>query len=212
MSPKPIIRAALTFAKLPDNTLITFARNVLTQLYASSMFTDPPVTASVLESAIADFTTAKAAQANGGKTATAEKNNRRVILLGHLRTLAPYVQRTSNNDLALLLSSGFDAVSNNRARVTLSKPQIKRIKPGMVGQSLVTLTTESTSRGSEVRVAPISEDGTPGPFGPAVYSTSSINILIEGLIPGVLYAYQGRNLGGATTYSDWSDILVQRAY
>ena len=34
---------------------------------------------------------------------------------------------------------------------------------------------------------------------------------IADLTPGKLFAYQGRTVGGSTTYSDWSDLTVQRA-
>ncbi len=66
-------------------------------------------------------------------------------------------------------------------------------------------------RGTEVRVAEIGEGGVPGPFRPVVFSTSSRNIVVGDLLPGKLYAFRGRNLGGSTAYSDWSDQIVQRA-
>jgi len=31
------------------------------------------------------------------------------------------------------------------------------------------------------------------------------------LTPGQLFATQGRTVGGSTTFSDWSDIVIQRA-
>ena len=55
------------------------------------------------------------------------------------------------------------------------------------------------------------ENGAPGPFRPAVTRTSSRNIPVDGQIPGKLYAYQGRAIGGLTGFSDWSDVVVQRA-
>jgi hypothetical protein len=212
MNTTPIIRVSLTFAsRATDNALITFARTVLADLYAAPGFTNIPVSAAVLEAAIDAFAIAKAAQINGGKAATAEKNIRREELCTLLRELAFYVQVTSNNNLAMLLSTGFDSVSNNRARSPLTKPTILRINPGMTGQARVTLSTERTSRGSEVIVAEVGEDGAPGPFRPPVFSTSSRNIVIPNLLPGKLYAFQARNMGGTTSNSDWSDQVVQRA-
>jgi len=207
----PIIRASLAFGTVPDNTLVTFGRNVHTLLYGVPDFTNPPVTAAGLLAAVDEFATAKAAQASGGKAATAEKNNCRDELVALLKKLALYVQEASANNLALLLSSGFEAVSNNRAQYPLSKPAILRVVAGMSGEALVTLSTESVARGCEVRVAEVNDTGTPGDFRPVVFSTSSRNIAIGALIPGKLYAYQGRTLGGSTTYSDWSDQIVQRA-
>ena len=205
------IRASLAFSNMTDNTLITFARNIHTLLYAVPAFSGAPVTAPVLLAAIDDFAAAKAAQASGGKAATAEKNNKRDDLTAPLRKLANFVQETSDNDLAVLLTSGFDAMSTNRTRYSLSKPAILRIVAGMTGEALVTLTTESISRGCQVRVAEIGPDGAPGEFREPVFSTSSRNISVLELIPGKLFAFQGRTMGGTTTYSDWSDLTVQRA-
>ena len=196
---------------MPDDTLITFSRSVHTQLYGAGGFTNIPVTAAILEAAINAFADAKAAQVNGGKAATAEKNNRRETLVVLLKQLAFYVQVASNNDLAMLLSTGFQAVSNNRARVPLAKPSVLRVVTGMTGEALVTLSTEPASRGCEVRVAEVDVSGAPGPFRPVIASTSSRNVPVLELVPGKLYAYQGRSFGGATTFSDWSDVLVQRA-
>ncbi|MEO5712910.1 MAG: hypothetical protein ABIT37_05420 [Luteolibacter sp.] len=207
----PVIRVSLAFGSSPDNSLITFARNVLALLYLISSFTGIPVTAAVLEAAITAFADAKAAQPGGGKAATADKDNKRATLVDLLKELALYVQVASKNDLAVLLSSGFLATSQNRAQYPLSKPVMLRIVTGMTGEALVTMSTESIARGCEVRVAEIGEDGAPGEFRPVVFSTSSRRIPVTALVPGKLYAYQGRTLGGSTTYSDWSDQLVQRA-
>lgn len=207
----PIIRTSLSFAVSPDNTLITFSRNVHSLLYAMGEFTDVPVTAPELLTAIDSFAAGKAAQPSGGKAATAAKNNQRDSLLVLMKELALYVQVASANDPALLLSSGFETVSLNRTRYPLSKPVILRVVAGMSGESLVTISTESISRGCEIRVAPIGPDGAPGVFRPAVFSTTSRNVPIGNLTPGNLFAFQGRTMGGSTTYSDWSDLIVQRA-
>jgi hypothetical protein len=37
------------------------------------------------------------------------------------------------------------------------------------------------------------------------------DIHIPGLVPGHLYAYRSRKFGGATTFSDWCDVLEQCA-
>ena len=67
-----------------------------------------------------------------------------------MKELALYVQVASNNNLALVLSSGFQAMSQNRAQYPLSKPVILRIVPGMTGTSLVSLSREKIARGCEI--------------------------------------------------------------
>jgi hypothetical protein len=208
----PVIKTSLGFANgMPDNTLITFSRNVHSLLYGIAGFTNIPVTAIALLATIDAFAEAKAAQPHGGKAATALKDERRQELIVMLKTLALYVQEQSDNNLALLLSTGFEAISTNRARYPLSKPSILKITGGMTGESLVTLSTESISRGCELRVAEIDAENKPGEFRVLPFSTSSRNIPVTALVPGRLYAFQGRNVGGSTTYSDWSDVVVQRA-
>lgn len=204
-------RVSLAFTKLQDDVLITFATTVHSELYAMSEYSAPPVSPSDLMAAITAFSGAKVAQASGGKVATAEKNLRREELLTLLKKLAYYVQVACENDLVLLLSSGFEAVSTNQTRTVLPKPSLVRIVSGMSGQALVTATADRNARGYEVIVAEIDENGTAGPFRPAVTRTSSRNIPIADLTPGKLYAYQGRAIGGATDFSDWSDVVVQRA-
>jgi len=207
-----IERVSLDFGNgMPDDTLITFSRSVHRQLYGASGFTSIPVTAANLEVAINAFADAKAAQVNSGKAATADQNNSRETLVALLKQLAFYVQVASDNDLAMLLSIGFQAVGNNHARVPLSKPAVLRVVTGMTGEALVTLSTEQAACGCKVRVAEVDASGAPGLFRLVIASTSSRNVPVQELVPGKLYAYQGRSFGGATTFSDWSDLLVQRA-
>ncbi|MES2476973.1 MAG: hypothetical protein V4640_14410 [Verrucomicrobiota bacterium] len=208
----PAVCVSISFVnRMSDNPLITFARNVHKLLYTVAGLTDIPVPAPMLLEAIETFATAKAAQANGGKAATAKKNLTRAVLTSLLKKLAIHVQGQCQGNLARLLSTGFAAVSLNRARYPLAKPSILRIVPGKEGHSLVTLSTESASRGCQIRVAEIGEDHALGEFSDPVFSTTSRNVDIPNLTPGKLYAFQGRNMGGSTTFSEWSDILQHRA-
>lgn len=208
-----IIRVSLGFTSISDHALADFAKRIMESIYKVAAYENIPVTAKDLGDAHAAFVEAKALQPKRGVEGTAAKNQqRKEVLLPLLRSLANYVQGACNNDLALLLSSGFDASSTNRTPYALSKPSIIRIVPGKSGEALVTMTTETIARGHEIRVAEVDEYGTPGEFRMLPFSTSSRNILVGGLIPGKLYAYQGRTVGGSTNYSDWSDQIVQRAY
>ncbi|MGL4401109.1 MAG: hypothetical protein ACRCXD_14660 [Luteolibacter sp.] len=206
------IRVSLGFANgTPDNTLITFARHVLALIYTVPGLPAIPIPAAALTVNIDAFAEAKAAQPNGGKAATANKNDKRDELIAPLKTLANFVQEASNNNLALLLSTGFEAVSQNRAQYPLAKPTIERMVPGMTGTMLVTLTREKVARGCEIRVAEIGADGAPGEFRTPFFNSSSQNVKVENLVPGALFALQGRTMGGSTGASDWSDVTIQRA-
>jgi hypothetical protein len=52
------------------------------------------------------------------------KNDSRRTLLGSLRQLASYVQINCNNDMAALLSSGFQAMSTKREQTPLDQPPV----------------------------------------------------------------------------------------
>ncbi len=52
----------------------------------------------------------------GGKQATATKNDKREVLVGLLRKEAMYVQLEGSNDLPALLSSGFQVNSTSAGR------------------------------------------------------------------------------------------------
>lgn len=205
------IRVSLSFANGSDDGLDSTARAVAAHIYQPGSFTNIPVTQAMLETGITAFADARAAQKQGGTVATAVKNNRRTELTALLQQLAFFVQVASNNDLAILLSSGFEHVSTNRTQAQLDTPMVTRITNGLTGQSLATLTPVANSRCLEVQVAEIGEDGVPGPFASVGLFTNSRNIPVNGQVPGKMYAYQGRAIGGLTGYSDWSDVVTHRA-
>ena len=130
------------------------------------------------------FTAALADLVNGGKLATACKNACRQTLVDQLKKLAYYVQVQCDNDLALLLSSGFDSVSMNRARVQLPQPAITRIENGMSGQTVLDAEANPNARSWQAEYALIVEGGSYGPSIAVAPGTDSRRILAENLIPG----------------------------
>ncbi len=204
-------KVSLSFGKIPDSELTLVAKTVLENMYARAVFNSPPVPESVLRATIAAFQEAKVEQADGGRRATALKNQRRAELLDLLRKLADYVQLTCDGDMVILLSSGFQAKSENRSRTPLEKAVLLRVVHGHSGQSLVTTKAQPNVRSWEVVVVELAEDGKPGPNRKVSLHTSSRNIPVNGLTPGKLHSYQARALGGSTGSSAWSDPLIQRA-
>ena len=199
------LRVFLGFTNAPDHNIEEVTGAVLGNLYGNASFPVPPVAQTALQTALDDFTAAIAAQAQGGTAATADKNNMRAVLVDHLRQLAGYVQANCGNDLATLLSSGFDAVSTNRASVPLSPPAIRDLLNGNSGQLLVRVTPVKNAKAYEVRFAAVAAGGVPGPWQSGSLFTNSQSMSINGLTPGTNYTFQVRAIGGATGYSDWSD-------
>ncbi len=86
-----------------------------------------------LQTAKDDFITKLTAAKAGGPAQTAAKNNARGVLPGMLRNLPAYVQIQSNNDMAVLISSGFQAMSTDCASNPLETPKGLGIKNGGSG-------------------------------------------------------------------------------
>jgi len=194
------IKVSLGFARLSDGELDNFAQGVTNAITGNSTYPTPPVTIPNLQAATDDFTAKMAAAQTGGPADTAAKNNSRQVLLGDLRQVATYVQLKCNNDLSLLLTSGFEAQSTNRASSPLEKPQGLLIKNDGTGRL--------AAKVDPVRNTSMYEGRAKGPTGdwlPSVFSGDSQRITFSGLTPGTMYTIEVRALGGSTGQSDWSD-------
>jgi hypothetical protein len=194
-------KVSLGFAKLSDMELDNFAQGVINKMNGNATFPSPPVTIAALTTAKNDFTTKIAAAHAGGPADTAAKNNSRQALLGMLRQLASYVQINSNDNFELLLGSGFEAQSTNRASIVLEQPQSLVLKNGASGELIASVTPVKNTNMYEGRIK--------GPTGdwisPNVFTGDSRHISFDGLTAGLVYTIQVRSLGGATGQSDWSD-------
>lgn len=194
------LRVSLGFARLPDKELDNFAKSVKDQMTANAAFPTPPVTLANLETARSDFEQKIADAATGGPPDTAAKNNQRQVLLGLLRPLASYVQTASNNDMATLLSSGFQAMSTNRAQSALEQPIELVLTNGVSSQLVASVKPVKNTSLYEGRIK-----GATGDWLPSVFTGDSQHVIFESLTPGQNYTVQVRALGGSTGQSDWSD-------
>ncbi len=113
---------------LPDTELDNFSVTVINGLTGNAAYPTPPVTLANLQTARDDFTAKIAAAKVGGPPDTALKNNSRGSLLGMLRKDAAYVQINCNDDMAVLLSSGFLTMSTNRAQNPLDHHKVSSSK------------------------------------------------------------------------------------
>ncbi len=207
----PQLRVSLAFATGTDFTVEKLAGVLLVSLYGNANFPSPPFANTVLDTARTEFLDAIDAQENGGKAATAEKDSKREALVALLRQLAAYVQTACDNDMAKLLSSGFNAVNMNRAQTPLDTPLIKEIMNGISGQLIVKVKPVKNAKSYEVRVAIVAPGGATGPWQDAGDFTDSRQMIVEGLTPGTTYTVQVRALGGSTGHSGWSDPVIHMA-
>ena len=203
-----IIHVSLDFVKLSDSKLVEFADGIFTDMTGNASFASPPVALSVLQTATTALSDGVAAMVQGGKAATAAKNNARDALIVILRQLAGYVQENHGNDMAKLLTSGFNATNPVHAPIVLAIPQIIDIINGNSGQLLVTVKRDDKVKGIELRFATVIA-GVVGAWQKGDMSTKSRKIPLNGLTPGVTYTVEARAYGGTTGYSDWSNAMTR---
>ncbi len=199
-------RVSIAFATLSDGALDEFTTNIVESMGASGSFPAPPVTTGELTSLQETFREAITAAAQGGKQATATKNAARAALLDALRRDAAYVQTVASQDLAMLLSSGYDAASTNRAQTPLVKPVVLRVDNEASTTLTVRLNRVPNARAYEARVST-----TTGTWQPAGTFTQARRVIVTSLTPGTTYTMQFRAVGGSTGYSDWSDPVSHMA-
>src|SRR5438067_13031037 len=192
-------KVSLGFAKLPDTESDNFAQGVIDALTGNATYPSAPITLANLQAAKDDFTTKLSAAQSGGTADTAAKNNSRQTLVGMLRQLAAYVQINCNNDMALLLNSGFQAQNVNNAQVPLTQLEGLAIKNGTSGQLVARVNPVKNTTMYEGRAK------ADGAWLPSVFTGDSQHIIFDGLTPGKTYTVQARALGGLTGQSDWSD-------
>ena len=203
----PHLRVSLAFTKAPDHNVEETAGHVSAGLFGNAAFPAPPVTKAALDAANTAFSAAITAQATGGKAVTADKNNKRDTLVSLLRQLASYVQMKHNDDLAVLLSSGFEAVATAHPPAVLIAPTITDIINGASAQLIIHVAAMKNVRMFKARYAAIGAGGVLGPWLDGGLHTDSRHIAIGGLTPGTTYTFQVQVVGSGNLYSDWSDAV-----
>src|SRR5712691_6433369 len=195
-----LFRISLAFATLSDAEIGDFTHGVIEGMTNNTAYPEPPVTLANLQTAHTGFGVKVAEAKLGGPPDTAVKNNARQELLGMLRQLASYVQINCHNDLAILLSSGFQAASANRTQTPLEQPQALVIKNDTSQRLSASVKPVKNTSMYEGRIKGPADD-----WQPSVFTGDSQHITFGGLVPGTVYTIQVRALGGLTGQSDWSD-------
>ncbi len=201
----PNIRIADGLLKQSAEQLVTTARAVVTGLTGNAAFPAPTVDLKAVQSAADSLNEALVAQAHGGKAETAEKNIRKEALIELLRKVKRYVEDNCGNDLAVLLSSGFQAAVTTRIRTPLARPSFLSSDFGNSAELVMKVSAIAHARCYEVRSAVAGTGNAPGDWRAAGLFTNSRSMTIAGLVPGTTYVFQVRAIGGSTGYSDWSN-------
>lgn len=194
------IRVSRDFAKVPANDLANLADDVVDGMTGNPAFTTPPVLPPALTILNTTLRTSITAADAGGKAQTAAKYTAYDAVVAALRKNANYVENESNNDVATLLSSGFDIVSTNRASAPLEQPTITAIENLATTQLLIRMKSILNAKSYQVQLAAAAA----GPWMEAGIFTQARRIVLRGLTPGTIYFVRARAIGGSTGYSEWS--------
>jgi hypothetical protein len=185
-----------------DTTVVVLGLTNNTAIYSAPVPTVPEV-----QTALDNFTAGVAAAADGGRSATAKKNNLRLILVGLLRQLASYVGVTCQGDMTNLLLSGFPIQKPTRTPIgILPAPQNLVVTHGALSGSLDAGVTPVFGASTYNWTCTAN---TPGAV-PLTGQSTAASYTFSGLTPGVSYTI-ACNAVGAAGPGNWSNPASQIA-
>ncbi len=212
------LRVSLGFMRASDLDAAETAQGVEEGMKNNPAFPKPPVP--LVPPAIPDpnapvdlqtlrlsFSAACVLSGPGGTQLTADKNIKGGLLKDAMHKLAMYVQIIARHDLALLLSSGFEASSKNRASIPLLRPDIMAIINEASGALLVRGASVLNARSYQVQA---STDGGKT-WVDMDDSTGARRIVVQPVTPGTVYTIRIRAVGGSTKFSEWSNAVSRMA-
>jgi hypothetical protein len=203
-------RVSLGYKKMPASMVVSIMAWIIKCMTGNAAFPKPPVPLAPpvppdptlpvdMTTRMNSLQAAIAAAVDAGTPQTAEKNAALAVAFEGLDANGFYVQTVARTNLPMLLSSGYQAASTNRAQSPLDAPSITGIDNDISTQLDVHLTPITNAVGYEVQAC----TGT-GAWTTAMFSTQARTITLAGLTTGTVYQVRARALGGSTGQSDWS--------
>jgi hypothetical protein len=202
----PLIKTSRSFGRASDLDVSKRAGSVIKGLTGNKDLAEPPVTPTQLATLKKTFDDAVIAADKGGSLATAQKDAARMALVTALNKDASYVDIHCDEDMTIVLSSGFEPVNTNRAQAVLNPPVITGTEYGQTGQIRLRVGGDRNRKAILGRVKTMD-----GEWGPVLTFKNSRSILFDGLKSGVTYLFQLCGLGGSTGQSDWSEPVTKIA-
>jgi hypothetical protein len=200
-----IARVRLGIRNSTDDEIADLGGAVAQRMEGNPRFPNPPIPIERVRDMATELKRLIAVRPMGGINATAEKNNKRNELIQALHHLGSFVDIVANGDPEVVTASGFPARSQNRSRVPCPKVVIKKITNGVTTELIVSVWPVDNAQSYELRHA-IVKEGVTMPWERSEPFTNSRSMPISGLIPGAVYAFQVRAVGGSTRFGDWSDV------
>ena len=204
------IRPLEGYASMSDQDVVTLAMAVVSGMTGNPHFTTPPADLTVLKTNTDTLHALISQSLDGSKKVISEKNKQRLGVIKMLKLLGRYVEIMSDNDPATFNSSGFQAASTTKAPPQpLPVPTIKKISHGINGQLLVVVKGKKKAKNYELRFAQII-NGQPTNWITITLPNVKTVIPVNGLTPGMTYAFQARAYGAAgfTNYTDSATAMA----
>lgn len=196
----PLYQVDMSFTKLPDGPLVMFGENIEEKMTGNPSYTTPRIAIAALATKRGLFSAAVAGALPGGTDRTAIRNALHEEYVNMLRQQGLYVQSIANEDLPMLLSSGFEARSTNRARIQLPQPVIERLYVPV--STMIAAQVQALANAAAYQLRYKMGAGDYVELGTFTYSRP---IFIHNCVPGQSYTVQARAVGGSNGYSDWSN-------
>jgi hypothetical protein len=195
------------FSGVSDADVIVRCNTIQTNIDGNSYFAVPPVDPATLKKEIDKFSALVTQAHDGSKKAIAEKNKQREVVIKMVRLLGRYVEVTSNGDMAIFQTSGFQPASTTRTSSEPLSEKIRKIEHGPnSGQILVWVRKISKASSYEVRYVAANAPP-PTPWTSVGVPQVKAAVTIAGLTPGTTYNFQARALTKDNGYTDWTDSI-----
>jgi hypothetical protein len=192
------------FANVADADVVSRAANIQTQMTGNTNFPNPPADLAALKTAIDAFSGLIAQALDGSKKVIAQKNKQRLVVTKMLKLLGRYVEVTSNGDMAIFQTSGFQAAAPKTTPAPLTE-KIRKVEHGPnSGQITVWLKAVAKASSYELRYAIANAAAPVWTSVPA--SSVKQPLVLTGLTPATTYLLQARALVKGT-YTDYSDSI-----
>jgi len=194
------------FYQYPANKLVPFGINISTNLDPVK-FPNLPVAPTVIKTLSDDLSAKQAAIITGGTVEYAARDNAFNALAAALDSDADAVEMVVQNNMEMLLATGYLPASTNHTSSPLDDTAIVGLLNNGATQVLLRLQSVVNAKSYQVQT---NTNGN-GTWTEAGIYTQARRIVLTNLTPGTVYSVRARAIGGSTGYSDWSKAASQMA-
>lgn len=194
------------YSAMSDTDIVVRGTAIVTGLTGNSKFPNSPVDLAALKTDIDSLSALMAEALDGSKKVIAQKNKQREVVIQKLRLLGRYVDVTSDGDMTVFTTSGFQPASTAKAPpAPLPLPVVQSVDHGAVsGEIVVQVLKVKGAKSYEIRYGAVVNGAPPSSWTSKAIPGVKPPAGISGLTPGTLYAFQVRALG-KLGWTDWTD-------